>query len=74
MLDTGQVIYYRNYDTYYICNIIYCTKYHLFVYSLFSGKRYEKGYTITQKTMVYNIRHTYDNHAMCHCMVQLCIL
>ena len=74
MLDTGQVIHYKNYDILHIRNILHCTKYHFFVCSLFSRKRYQKGYTISPKTMDYNMYYSYYNRAMYHCLDQLYVL
>lgn len=54
MLDAGQVKYHRNYDTHYICNFIYCTKYHFIVFSFFCREKYDRGYKITRKTVDYN--------------------
>lgn len=74
MLDNGQVKYLKNYDTYSICNFIYCDEHHFIVFPLFSRGKNDEGYTITRKAMDYNQCYTDDNLAMRFCLAHLCVL
>ena len=60
MLDTGQVKYLRNYDTYYICNIVYCNEHHFIVFPFFSREKNDEGYKIARKTVDYNKLYNTD--------------
>ena len=74
MLDAGQVKYHRNYDTYYICDIVYCNEHHFIVFPFFSREKNDEGYKITRKAMDYNQCYTVYNLAMRLCLAHLCVL
>ena len=74
MLDAGQVKYHRNYDTYYICDIVYCNEHHFIVFPFFSREKNDEGYKITRKTVDYNQCYTVYNLAMRLCLAHLCVL